>query len=41
VKTCVPMAAPALPTAAAKPKKWPRTGVGNDSAPQRKVPTWE
>ena len=39
VKTCVPMAAPALPTAAANPRKWPRRGVGNDSALQRKVAT--
>lgn len=39
VKTCVPIAAPALPTAAARPRKWPRRGVGKDSAPQRNVAT--
>ena len=39
MKTSVPMAAPDLPTAAARPRKWPRRGVGNDSAQQRKVAT--
>ena len=40
MKTWVPIAAPALPTAAAKPRKWPRRGVGKDSAPHRKVATY-
>lgn len=39
VNTWVPIAAPAFPTAAAKPKKCPRIGVGKLSAPQRKVAT--
>lgn len=39
VNTSVPMTAPAFPTAAARPRKWPRMGVGKDSAQQRNVAT--
>ena len=37
VRTVVPMAAPALPTAAANPRKCPRMGVGNDSEETKKL----
>jgi len=37
VKTVVPMAAPALPTAAAKPKKWPLNAVGKLSDATKKL----
>ena len=37
--TCVPIAAPALPTAAASPRKCPRRGVGKLSAPHKNVAT--